>query len=247
MRFELLRGRDAATSNFLRRSRRIMSDIASEDTEQARVQIDATADLGGWNLYEAAMLALMSGRVEEQEGDAFGKLEHYSRALAVGTGGAVQGKDRRELLARIFEAEYRAGQYSAALATADTLAAEPGSEGELGALAAQLTEIRAALADDTDIVAQARLANACDCAAGEGLWQYPPTRKRFAFANADPGVHRFEARCDGWRLKGEIDAATTYVMPAEARNCRVFVFGAAGAGFEFVESVGGKDAVAAGG
>ena len=245
MRFELVRGRDAATSNFLRRFRRIMADIVGEQTAQARTQLDETAALGGWNLYESTMLALMSGRLADQEGSAFGKLEYYRRALAVDTGSAVQGRDRRELLARIFEIEYGAGQYSAALATADALAAEPGGTAELDALAAPLAEMRAALADGGNIVARARLASPCDCADGEGLWQYQPTRKRFAFAKADRGVRRFEARCDAWRLKGDIDPASTHVIPEGSRNCRVFVFGADGAEFEFVESAGRRDATAA--
>ena len=241
MRFELVRGRDAATSNFLRRSSRIMADISSERTAQARTQLDETTALGGWNLYESTMLALMNGRLEDQEGSAFGKLEHYRRALAADTGGAVQGKDRLELLVRIFEVEYGAGQYGAALATAEALAAESGGTAELDALAGPLAEMRAALAHGETLVAQARLASACECTGAEGLWQYPPTRKRFAFAKADPGVRRFEARCDAWRLKGKVDPAATYVIPEEARNCRVFVFGADGAGFEFVESAARMD------
>ncbi len=160
---------------------------------------------------------------------------------AADTGGAVQGKDRLELLVRIFEVEYGAGQYGAALATAEALAADSGGTAELDALAGPLAEMRATLAHGETLVAQARLANACECTGAEGLWQYPPTRKRFAFAKADPGVRRFEARCDAWRLKGKVDPAATYVIPEEARNCRVFVFGADGAGFEFVESAARMD------
>ena len=69
---------------------------------------------------------------------------------------------------------------------------------------------------------------------------------RESFSSADATrLFRFEARCDAWRLKGDIDPASTSVIPDESRNCRVFVFGAEGAEFEFVESAGRRDATAA--
>ncbi|HEX5786676.1 MAG TPA: TonB family protein, partial [Woeseiaceae bacterium] len=124
--FEIDRGRDAASANFIRRSRRIVRHVYDEEAGPAREQLDAAVELGGWNLYESTMLNLMAGRVAALEGDDFGKLEHYRRAFAMNVRNSVSGEDRRDLLARIFEVEYAKSQYSAAAATAAALAAEPG-------------------------------------------------------------------------------------------------------------------------
>ena len=85
IRSETRHGRDGATRDFIRRYRRIMTHVQHEETAEARAQLDDAAELGGWNLYESAMLWLMAGRVAGQEGDMVAKLECYQRALAVGT------------------------------------------------------------------------------------------------------------------------------------------------------------------
>lgn len=64
IRSEIRRSRNAATSNFMRRYRRIMTHLYNEENEHARKMADSTYDLGGWNLYESTMLWLMLGRVE---------------------------------------------------------------------------------------------------------------------------------------------------------------------------------------
>lgn len=241
MRFELQRGRDAATSNFLRRYRRIMTHVHGEQTEQARTQLDETVELGGWNLYESAMLCLMTGRVEDQEGNALGKLEYYRRAIAVDDRGILKARDRRDVLLRLFEVEYETGQYAAALDTAARLAALPGSDDAPDTIADDVEAIRERLAGPGDVVAEARIVNACACDTGQPLWRYRPARKRFAFSNVGTGVERFEARCDAWRMKSAVEAGVVYELPAEAANCRVFVFGEDGADFRFIEAGDGSD------
>jgi TonB family protein len=235
MRFEVRRGRDLATSNFLRRYRRIVTHLHNEETAEARARLDETIELGGWNLYEETMLSLMAGRVADQEGNSFGKLEHYRRALAVDDHSALTGKDRRALLSRIFEVEYDSGQYNAALATAEKLKAEPGSKTALDAIGPALETIEKALAGEGELVARASLANTCNCDTGVPLWHYRPARREFRFAQGDGGLKAFEARCDQERLKAKIEPGTRYALPEGARNCRVLVFGNAGTTFDFVQ------------
>lgn len=235
MRFEVRRGRDLATSNFMRRYRRIVTHLLNEETAEARERLDEAVRLGGWNLYEETMLTLMSGRVADQEGNSFGKLEHYRRALALDDHTALTGKDRRDLLLRIFEVEYDSGQYSAALGTADKLRAEPNSEAELEAIGPALDRIGQALSGDGELTARAGLANTCDCEDGVPLWHYRPSRREFRFAAGDGALTTFEARCDRERLRAEIEPGTRYSLPDGAENCRVLVFGDAGATFEFVQ------------
>lgn len=235
MRFEVRRGRDLATSNFLRRYRRIMTHVHNEETGKARARLDEAYALGGWNLYEETMLALMSGRVEDQEGNGFGKLKHYRRALAVDDHKAVAGKDRRDLLRRIFEVEHETGQYTAALATAERLGAEAGSKADLEAIAPALAAIRETLESDAALIARGRLGTACDCEAGKPLWYYRPTRRDFEFAESEGALTNFEARCDSSRLQSPIETGASYSLPANAENCRLFVFGDAGASVELIE------------
>ncbi len=238
MRFEVRRGRDLATSNFLRRYRRIMTHVHNEETGEARARLDEAVALGGWNLYEETMLALMAGRVEDQEGNGLGKLEHYRRALAVDDNNALTGKDRRDLLKRIFEVEYETGQYTSALATAERLRSERDSDADLESIAPALAAIRDTQESDAALVARGRLGTACDCEEGTPLWYYRPTRRDFAFAGADGALTNFEARCDSYRLQSPIETGASYTLPADAQNCRVFVFGDADASFEFVEPGG---------
>lgn len=241
MRFELQRGRDAATSNFLRRYRRIMSHVHAGETAQARTQLDETVNLGGWNLYESTMLCLMTGRVEDQEGNALGKLEHYRRALAVDDRGILKSRDRRDILLRMFEVEHESRQYAAALDTAARLAELPGGDVASAAIAGDVEDMRKRLAGPGDVVAVARIVNACACETGQPLWRYQPARKRFAFSNVSAGVERFEARCDAWRMQSAVEAGVVYELPTGAGNCRLFVFGEDGADFEFIEAGDGGD------
>ncbi len=235
MRFEIRVGRNLATSNFMRRYRRIVTHLHNEETAAAREQADQTAQLGGWNLYEATMLNLMLGRVEAQEGDLNGKLEYYRRALGVGDRAALRGEDRRDVIKRIFEAEFATGQYGSALATAKMLSAQPNSEADMATLAENLATIEAALAGSDDLVVSGALANACDCDAGEPLWHYRPARSSFQVRNTVGELTRYEARCNAQRSGGPVEAGQTVPLPADGAHCRVFLFGTAGTTFELVE------------
>ncbi len=125
IRSEIRRGRNAATRDFIRRYRRIMTHLYNEKNEHARKMADSTYDLGGWNLYESTMLWLMLGRVEGVEGNHAGKLEMYRRALGVGNSKSLPRKDRRELLRNIFMLEANFGQYAAAMQSRGRQASGP--------------------------------------------------------------------------------------------------------------------------
>lgn len=236
MRFEIYRGRELATSNFMRRYRRIVTHLFNEETTEARYQTDQAVELGGWNLYESVMLNLMVGRVEGQEGDLAEKLEFYRRALRVASSAALNGKDRRDVLSRIFEAEYSLGQYGSALQTAEALAAERGSKSDLEALQARIDEIKSRIADGSQIVANCQLAAACDCASGTALSIYQPARQQFSFANLEGEVRNFEIRCDASRTGAPVEIGKTYSLPADSENCSVYVFGDDGARFDLIEA-----------
>ena len=233
MRFEIYRGRELATSNFMRRYRRIVTHLFNEETTEARYQTNQAVELGGWNLYESVMLNLMVGRVEGQEGDLAEKLEFYRRALGVASNAALNGKDRRDVLSRIFEAEHSLGQYGSALQTAEALAAERASK---SALQARIDEIKSRIANESRIVAKCQLAAACDCASGRALSVYQPARQQFSFANLEGEVRNFEIRCDASRTGAPVETGRTYSLPADGENCSVYVFGDDGARFDLIEA-----------
>ena len=235
VRFDMYRGRDMATSNFMRRYQRIMTHLHHDETEEARSQVDATSALGGWNLYESTMLCLMLGRVDGAEGNFTGKLENYRRALGVSNRRSLDGEDRRDLLSKMFDLEYERGQYAAAGRTLALLKKEFGSEKEVAVLQEQATEMTRRLDGPDPITANATIYNPCDCAAGEPLWSYQPVRRTFSFASLSGNVERFEARCDRDRLQGPVEADKRWTLPEDAGSCRVFVFGDDGASFDFVE------------
>lgn len=236
MRFEIYRGRELATSNFMRRYRRIVTHLFNEETKEARYQTDQAVELGGWNLYESVMLNLMVGRVEGQEGDLAEKLEFYRRALRVASNAALKGKDRRDVFSRIFEAEHSLGQYGSALQTAAALGAERDSKSDLEALQTRIDEIRSHIAGGSPVVARCQLATACDCESGTALSVYQPARQQFSFANLEGEVRNFEVRCDTSRTGAPVEVGKTYSLPADSENCSVYVFGDDGASFDLIEA-----------
>ena len=235
VRSEIRRGRDAATSNFIRRYRRIVTHLHFEEYAEARKLVDETHKLGGWNLYESGMLWLMIGRVDGAEGDFVGKLEAYRRALAISTRKAIGGDDRRELLSRIFELEDRFGQYASAVRTFKQLEKESNNSAEMARFGPRAEEILALMQDSETLSARATIYNPCDCDAGQPLWTYRPARRTFSFANLSGNVISFEARCETKRIRGNVEEGPSWTLAPEWGSCRVFVFGDDGASFDFVE------------
>ena len=235
VRSEIRRGRDAATSNFIRRYRRIVTHLHFEEYAEARKLVDEAYELGGWNLYESAMLWLMIGRVDGAEGDFVGKLEAYQRALAIATRKAIGGDDRRELLSRIFELEDRFGQYAGAARTFKQLEKESNNSAEMASFGPRAEEILALMQDSETLSARATIYNPCDCDAGQPLWTYRPARRTFSFANLSGNVISFEARCETKRIRGNVEEGPSWTLAPEWGSCRVFVFGEDGASFDFVE------------
>ncbi len=101
--------------------------------------------------------------------------------------------------------------------------------------ASRATEMEQKLADDKVTTAKATLHNPCDCNEGEPLWHYVPLRRTFSFANANGNVERFEARCEGQRIRGTFEPGKTWTLAPEWGFCRVIVFGNDGATFDFLE------------
>jgi TonB family protein len=235
VRSEIRRGREAATSNFIRRYRSIVTHLHFEEYAEARKLIDEATKLGGWNLYESAMLWLMVGRIDGAEGDFVGKLESYQRALAMGTRKAIGGDDRRELLSRIFELEDRFGQYANAIRTYKLIEKEGDNSAEIAEFGPRAAEIRALMQAREPLSARATIYNPCDCDAGQPLWTYRLARRTFSFANLSGNVTSFEARCETNRIRGVVEAGPSWTLAPEWGSCRVFVFGEDGASFDFIE------------
>lgn len=235
IRSEINRGRDAATSNFIRRTKRILTHLHSEEVADARKQADAAYDMGGWNLYESTMLWLMMGRVEGAEDNNVGKLEMYTRALEMGNSTAIPSDDRVELLEKIFLLQSHFQQYAAALRTIERLKDVRGNEEAVKRTESRVAEMERMLAGDEITTAKATVHNPCDCDDGEPIWHYVPARRTFSFAGANGNVERFEARCEGQRISGAVEPGKTWTLAPEWGFCRVIVFGDDGATFDFLE------------
>ena len=235
IRSEIFRGRDMATSNFIRRYRRIVTQLHNEENEDARRLVDSAYELGGWNLYESTMLWLMLGRVEGVEGNLAGKLEFYRRAHGIAEKIQMKRKDRVDLLEKIFAMEDHFGQYAAAMRTYAELQQAIGKAPVNELIEARSAELRAKIASDEALTAQATIYNPCDCDEGQPLWYYKPARRTFSFANLSGNVNSFEARCDSQRVTGSVEPGKEWTLAPEWGSCRVFVFGDDGATFDFVE------------
>lgn len=234
-RHEIRRGRDAATSNFIRRTKRIMTHILNDEVESARTQMNETYKLGGWNLYESTMLWLMMGRVEGAEGNQAGKLEMYQRALRMGNAKALPREDRIELLEKIFLLQVYFDQYSGALRSAQTIQNTRDNEASMERIAPRVEEIERLLADAEAVRANATIVNPCNCDEGTPVWNYVPARRIFSFEETSGNVERFEARCEGQRISAAVETDKAWKLDPEWGFCRIFVFGDDGASFRFIE------------
>mgnify|MGYP001824741491 CR=1 FL=1 len=246
IRFELKRGRDMATSNFLRRYRRIVTHLHHQETPEARAAVDQAQELGSWNLYETTMLSLMLGRVDGAEGNMAGKLEHYQRALRVSNRNSLDGEDRRDLLMRMFLMQMGASQYAAASQTLALLRKERNNSRELGKLTVEIDELENKLASMGSLHARGTIYNPCDCEDGEPLWTYRPERRAFSFAKLEGEVERFDLRCTNDRWQAPIEPGKRWTIPENAGFCRIFVFGEDGASFDFVEHVAAEPDIVVG-
>ena len=235
VRFEISGDRDRASRGFLRRDRNIVTDLYYLKPDAAREKVDMANDFGGWNLYEATMLAFLNARVEGAEDHRAEELEYYRRALAVSRSETFVSKNRIEILGRIFGLEVDAGQYGDALATLAELRAEKGSDEALAGLADRIRQLEDSIGDDAAIVAAGTIYNPCDCDEGVPLWAHTPVRRNFSFADVDGNVQRFEARCENHRFSAQVTTGTRWSLPDEWGSCRIFVFGDDAATFGFVE------------
>ncbi len=235
IRSEIRRGRDAATSNFIRRTRRIVTHLYEEEYDMAREQADSAYALGGWNLYESTMLWMMLGRVEGAEGNPAGKLEMYTRAGAMGNARALKTDDRVELLEKIFLLEVHLEHRFAALATYEALKTLRGSDEAVARIEPRVETIRRTLDAEDTIAARATVFSPCDCEDGEPLWHYIPGRRTFSFDNVNGNVERFEARCERHRISGPASTGTRWTLQPDWGHCRVIVFGDDGSTFDFLE------------
>jgi len=235
IRTRIRRGEDAPSSDFIRDYQKIMRHVYHEQVEKARGFADETSERAGWNLYESTMLWLIIGRIEGAEGDSFGKLEAYRRALAIGTRRSLGNKDRLVLLGRIFALEDECGLYADVTRTYAQLKRLGEDSALVAELAPRAAEIEALMASEQTLAANATIYNACDCETGEPLWYYRPERRTFSFANLDGNVERFEARCEGKRIRGNVVEGKLWTLAPDWGSCHVFVFGDEGATFDFLE------------
>lgn len=234
IRSEIEGGRDAASSNFMRRYRSIMMNVFGAEVEEARKRVDDAHAIGGWNLYESTMLWLMTGRIEGAEGNPAGKLEAYQRALRISNARSLARKPRREALVKIFELQHQLGHFAHATSTFEILATESPDSEEFAATEQRAAAIAALMQSEKTLSARATTYKPCNCDTGEALWYYQPQRRTFSFAGISGSVNRFEARCESGRVSGDIVDGKLWTLPPDWGSCHLFVFGDEGASFDFL-------------
>ncbi len=235
IRFETSRAGNSATRTFMRHYREIVRALAREDIDRARKQVDSARNFGGWNLYESTMLCLMIGRVEAADGNEIGQLANFRRALSISDEASLSGKGKRDVLRKIFELEFDALKFGAALATLDLLRAEPNSDKVVETLEDKALQIERRIASDLPISTNASIERPGGGDVGQALWTHQPVRRSFSFEDLSGNVDRFEARCDDHRISDKVSPDRKWSLPQEWASCQIFVFGEDGATFHYVE------------
>ena len=153
----------------------------------------------------------------------------------MGNRNALDDQGLRDLLKNLFELEMELGHYAAARRTLERLQNVPGSAPLVDELAEPAARLGQLLAATAPLAARARLYRPGDSVDSTALWTYVPARRAFSFDALSGNVERFEVRCERDRLEGPVEAGRTWLLPEGTRDCRVFVFGADGASFDFIE------------
>ena len=125
--------------------------------------------------------------------------------------------------------------YAAAARTLERLREVPGSDATLEELAEPGAQLEALLDTGDPLAARARVYSPGNDGGAAPLWTDVPDRRTFSFAALSGNVERFEVRCERDRLEGPVEAGRTWSLPEGTSDCRVFVFGADGASFDFIE------------
>jgi hypothetical protein len=181
------------------------------------------------------MLCLMIGRVEAADGNEIGQLANFRRALSISDEASLSGKGKRDVLRKIFELEFDALKFGAALATLDLLRAEPNSDKVVETLEDKALQIERRIASDLPISTNASIERPGGGDVGQALWTHQPVRRSFSFEDLSGNVDRFEARCDDHRISDKVSPDRKWSLPQEWASCQIFVFGEDGATFHYVE------------
>lgn len=235
-RFEHSDDSGRASRNFMRWYRLILTELANEDVDKARENLDRTKAFGGWNLYESTILSIVEGRVAESEGNSTLSRAAYRRALGINDSAALTAKTKRELLTSLVRLETEQQRFVSAQEALEALRETRGFAKALASLTEEIEQLEAASEHPTAINVAGNIAAPCECESGQAVWAHRPSRRHFTIENIDGNVERLEARCDNDRLIATVDLEAAWTLPADWGDCEVFVFGDEGAKFAFIES-----------
>jgi hypothetical protein len=145
----------------------------------------------------------------------------------IGEGTYLSDDARKKAVGLRVQLEARAGQFAEALAWFDILKsiAPVGSEDPLKQTIAGINKT---ILDSAPFAVPATIA--------DGPWQHAPFHRTFTFQSIQGAVDHFTLRCDRQSIESSVSEKAQWTIPKSFGDCRIYVFGAPGSSFHFVEA-----------
>jgi len=188
--------------------------------------IEAKPDL---NLYERTMVAFALAGAEVKAGDDAAALDAV-RIATISGGSFLDYRTRERALRLRIELEAQAGQPAEAFAWFQILektvtVAADDHEAQL------VAQLHAAI----DTPAPLAMVAAIPQLPHEAFWQHTLLRRTFAFSQIQGKLDDFDLRCDQHGIESPVSDKAEWNVPKSWTGCVLYVHGAAGTKFEFVE------------
>lgn len=189
--------------------------------------IQGQADL---NFYERTMVNFALALAQAKTGDFDAALD-AARMATILHGQFLDSRARESAIRLRIELEAHAGELAEAFAWFEILKTSVAVAAD-DPQAQLVAKLHAAIDDRAPLVANAKVPQP----PREAVWQHTLLRRNFTFGQTSGALDRFDLRCDQHGIESPVSDKAEWTVPGSWTGCVIYVHGAPGASFEFVES-----------
>ena len=203
-------------------------DLIEAGHEDAALEVfDGIATSSDASLRGRFMAAYQAATVYLEKNDLDQSL-YYARIATMSEGRLLLKEAISKALHVKLLAAAQSGQYADALGTYDLIKKYQIATSQDTKLAG---ELEARIADTKPVEVRGWVH---DDSLG-GAWRHELFRRKFEFYKINGKLDHFELYCNGRELRSAIEETSAWVIPPSWSQCEIFVFGDAGATFQFYE------------
>ena len=178
------------------------------------------------HLSENNYFHLLSADYAKEKSEKYEQLSHLSR-VAMSLDGDDNEKLKLPVLYQMFRLEVELNQFKAAHSTYEKLIKLPSANPYLEQLANVMTQVSDVIIGDKDFVLDATI--------DKDFWSTELVRNSFSLVDIEGSLDTLDVRCANKRHVYSIEEGSTWKIPANWKNCSIYVFGEPKAHFKLVE------------